>query len=271
MLALTQEAAKGGVWLRQLSPGRDIALTPQAPEERLVFTAAASMRNYIYLVGDATSRVCYCVDACWDPAGIARYAEHHKMRLVGSIASHYHYDHCGGTVPPQLVAMMFGPFGAPKDPYIPGIKDMKKFGCKLYAHASEVGRIVSQCTCAESDFTGLQQGSKLPLGEAGHIEVFHTPGHSGGSICLSVTPKGAKPMALVVGDTIFPGSCGRLDLPDSDTGAMFESLQKLRELPDDLSVYPGHSYGGEKTTIAAEKRNGLLRPFTREQWRQMHG
>ena len=74
-----------------------------------------------------------------------------------------------------------------------------------------------------------------------------------------------------MGDTIFPGSCGRLDLPDSDTGAMFESLQKLRELPDDLCVYPGHSYGGEKTTIAAEKRNGLLRPFTREQWRQMHG
>ena len=77
--------------------------------------------------------------------------------------------------------------------------------------------------------------------------------------------------ALLVGDTIFPGSCGRLDLPDSDTGAMFESLQKLRELPDDLSVYPGHSYGGEKTTIKAEKANGLLRPFTRDQWRQMHG
>ena len=45
----------------------------------------------------------------------------------------------------------------------------------------------------------------------------------------------------------------------------------LRELPDDLSVYPGHSYGGEKTTIRAEKANGLLRPFTRDQWRQMHG
>ena len=52
---------------------------------------------------------------------------------------------------------------------------------------------------------------------------------------------------------------------------MFESLQRLRELDDGLKVYPGHAYSGMHTTIAAEKSNGLLRHFSRDQWNRMHG
>ena len=108
-----------------------------------------------------------------------------------------------------------------------------------------------------------------------------------------------------MGDTIFPGSCGRLDLPDSDVSAMFDSLQVLRTLPEALILYPGHGYSGPKTTVeaekrtlqvasytstlttlpfshklqvtshelqvGAEKRTGLLRDFSREQWNRMHG
>ena len=170
------------------------------------------------------------------------------------------------------------------DARVPGLHEMAADGAAAHAHASEVARVAAQCQLAEGEIVPLTQGQLLPIG-AHVIEVLHTPGHSGGSVCLCVRARegappaaaaepstsGTTPTALLVGDTIFPGSCGRLDLPDSDTGAMFESLQKLRELPDDLSVYPGHSYGGEKTTIKAEKANGLLRPFTRDQWRQMHG
>ena len=102
--------------------------------------------------------------------------------------------------------------------------------------------------------------------------MLHTPGHSGGSVCVCVRPKGGgEPVCLMSGDTIFPGSCGRLDLPDSDTNAMFDSLQRLRALDDDLTVYPGHAYSGLHTSIRAEKSNGLLRAFSREQWNQMHG
>ena len=42
------------------------------------------MKNFIYLVGDARSRACYCVDAAWDPRGIAAYAAGCKMKLVGA-------------------------------------------------------------------------------------------------------------------------------------------------------------------------------------------
>ena len=56
-LKLAKEAAKGGVWFRQLTPGRDIAISPPSSQvEGLIFGAAKQMRNFIYLVGCATTR-----------------------------------------------------------------------------------------------------------------------------------------------------------------------------------------------------------------------
>ena len=56
-LKLAKEAAKGGVWFRQLMPGRDIAISPPSSQvEGLIFGAAKQMRNFIYLVGCATTR-----------------------------------------------------------------------------------------------------------------------------------------------------------------------------------------------------------------------
>lgn len=49
------------------------------------------------------------------------------------------------------------------------------------------------------------------------------------------------------------------------------SLQKLRALDDALPIYPGHGYSGPSTTVAQEKRQGLLRPFTKDMWLSMHG
>ena len=145
-------------------------------------------------------------------------------------------------------------------------------GCQLYAHRAECDRIATQVGVAMADLSPLEQGGTIPLGEGGKLRVYHTPGHSGGSICIAVEPAGGgRPSALCAGDTIFPGSCGRLDLPDSDKSAMFDSLVLLRTLDDDIPVYPGHAYGGASTTIGKEKQQGLLRPFTRDAWLTMHG
>ena len=269
--ALADEAIKGGVWFRQLLPGREFAITPTQPMDELIFGAAKQMQNHIYLVGCAETRECYVVDACWDVNGIVAYAKRNKMRIVGAIGTHYHFDHCGGEVPPQMVAMVAGPFGAGQKVMLPGLREMARdHGAAVHIHAREVERIAKQCEMPKETISPLEQAQRLPLGNSGEIEVLHTPGHSGGSVCLCVHPKGGgSPLCMMSGDTIFPGSCGRLDLPDSDVDAMFDSLGALRKLDESLKVYPGHAYGGASTTIAAEKRGGLLRPFSKEQFKSM--
>ena len=176
-LVLTAEAVQGGVWFRQLLPGRDFAVQASSPMEELVFGAARQMQNHIYIVGCATSRECYVVDGCWDTDGIAAFARRNKMRLVGAVGTHYHFDHCGGEVPPQMAAMVSGPFGG--KPTLPGLREMKRdHGAAVHIHAREVERIAKQCDLELGEISPLEQGARLPLGEAGEIEARHTPGHS---------------------------------------------------------------------------------------------
>ena len=83
------------------------------------------------------------------------------------------------------------------------------------------------------------------------FHVLHTPGHSQGSVCLEVED------VLFTGDTLFAGTCGRTDLPGSDSRAILESLARLRDLPYDRTIYPGHGY---PSTLENQRR---LNPYLR--------
>lgn len=63
---------------------------------------------------------------------------------------------------------------------------------------------------------------------------------------------------LFTGDTLFVGSCGRVDFPDSSVPDMLESLKRLSELEPDTRFFPGHSYGGEWSSIQQERMIGAL-------------
>jgi len=75
---------------------------------------------------------------------------------------------------------------------------------------------------------------------------------------------------LFTGDTLFIGSCGRVDLPDSSPQKLFESCAKLRALDPSVLVFPGHNYGGPRSSIAQETRQGVL-GMSASDWRRMHG
>ncbi len=66
--------------------------------------------------------------------------------------------------------------------------------------------------------------------------VIETPGHTPGGLCFLEESS----RSLFTGDTLFAQGYGRLDLPGGNAGEMRQSLQKLLDLPDDLTVYPGH-------------------------------
>ena len=66
------------------------------------------------------------------------------------------------------------------------------------------------------------------------ISVLHTPGHTEGSVCFQCCD------ALFTGDTLFYGNIGRCDLYGGDEDTLRSSLDFLRTLPSDLTIYPGH-------------------------------
>ncbi|WP_372806442.1 MBL fold metallo-hydrolase [Pontiella sp.] len=79
-----------------------------------------------------------------------------------------------------------------------------------------------------------------------HFQVIETPGHTPGGCCLLFPESDI----LISGDTLFKGSCGRTDLPGGNARLLKDSLAKLKQLPDNVSVYPGH---GPETTIGSER------------------
>ena len=51
-------------------------------------------------------------------------------------------------------------------------------------------------------------------------------------------------------------------MPGSDPAEMYRSLtERLGALPDDTVVFPGHDYGGARTTIGDEKRHNPMMRF----------
>ncbi len=83
------------------------------------------------------------------------------------------------------------------------------------------------------------------------LKIDHTPGHSIGSCCIRIGE------CLFTGDTLFQGSCGRIDLPTGSLEQMEQSLARLKKLPPSLRIYPGH---GPDSTMEQEKQwNPYLR------------
>ncbi len=97
----------------------------------------------------------------------------------------------------------------------------------------------------------VSDGDTIAFGRSS-VNVWHTPGHTPGSICL------VGEGLVFSGDTLFAGSHGRTDLPGGDESQMQKSLERLAQLPEDTVVYPGH---GSSSTIGKERRSN---PYVQE-------
>jgi glyoxylase-like metal-dependent hydrolase (beta-lactamase superfamily II) len=83
------------------------------------------------------------------------------------------------------------------------------------------------------------------------LEVFHTPGHSPGSVCLYWPDK----KVLFSGDLIFAEGLGRVDLPGGDGKLIKESIRRMKAL-DTRWIMPGHGeYVAGDTDVSQTFRN----------------
>ena len=274
---LVDEAlSDNGFYFRQLMPGKDICIKSSGKMSKMVemqvFQAAKQMQNFIYLVGDAKTRECVVIDACWDVEGIIEFVKDEKMKLIGAVATHYHFDHVGGTPPSPWNALGI------KVPGLATILEKFEKDANFLAHVPvhDAGRILSDNPTIKDTKVHMYDDDSTQVIGRKKMRWIHTPGHSPGSSVLvfsgDVETGTGKGQGIVLsGDTIFPGSCGRLDMPDGSVEKMYESMKKCRQLIDkNCVVYPGHAYNGNFSTIGRECSSGMLREMSKEQWMAMH-
>jgi glyoxylase-like metal-dependent hydrolase (beta-lactamase superfamily II) len=117
-------------------------------------------------------------------------------------------------------------------------------GAPIYMHPADAeGKV--------RDYGPLEDGRALDLAGLG-IRVFHTPGHSPGSVTFVVGDD------QIVGDLILPGSVGRTDIPGASWEEIEESIRKVMPLwEEDTRLYAGH---GPVLTAAEELRTNPYLP-----------
>ncbi|HEU5121051.1 MAG TPA: MBL fold metallo-hydrolase [Candidatus Nitrosocosmicus sp.] len=182
------------------------------------------MANFTYLLVDEINQTCIIVDPSWDLEIIFEYLKKNNLQIKLIINTHSHFDH---TIGNEQVA--------------------KFTGAEIMQHKNSP---------LDKDKI-LEDGDRIKFGNS-TIDVIYTPGHSKDSICLIVDDE-----IIITGDTIFVGSCGRLDLPGGSASEMFDSIYgKLSKLDGKLIVLPGHHYGSKKTSsIKDEKENNFVFKF----------
>ena len=210
------------------------------------------MANFTYVVGSRSTRQVVIVDPAWDIDGLLKHIEEREYQLVAALATHYHPDHIGGGMRGHNIA---------------GVAELlERQPVKIYAHKHEADGVKKVTGLSNTDLVRVDSGDTLKVGDV-EIEFLHTPGHTPGSQCFRVKN------TLVSGDTLCIYGCGRVDLPGSDAEEMYQSLQKLKSLPDDTLLLPGHNYSAvPNATLGETKRlNAYLAISDMAAWKEVMG
>jgi glyoxylase-like metal-dependent hydrolase (beta-lactamase superfamily II) len=141
-------------------------------------------------------------------------------------------------------------------------------GGRALASASGAEYVLHTSADASFPFSSVKDGDRLPLGNV-VVDVLHTPGHTPEHVCLLVTDRTRtdEPWFVLTGHTLMIGDVGRTELvEDAANGArtLFDSLRRLKALPEYIEVLPG-AYSGSicgrrlsgkaSSTIGFERRH----------------
>jgi len=187
-----------------------------------------------YLLGCGGHAVCAVVDPLGDIDAYVRAAADNRMQIRYVIDTHVHADHISA-----------------------GRALAARVGADYVLHES----------VRTDHMTGVTDGQQLIIGNV-VIDVLHTPGHTPEHICLLVSDRtrGGEPWLVLTGHTLMVGDMGRTELAtQAEDGArtLYRSARRLRELPDDVEVWPGafsgsicgHGLSGKpSSTIGFERR-----------------
>ena len=188
-----------------------------------------------YIVGCAKTGKGAVIDPGGDEEQILAEVKRAGLTIEYIIATHGHPDHVCGN---RRIKEASGA------PIVMHEADAVFFG------RPEVIKYFSMLGLESSPPVDIQVlgGDVITVGEE-KLQVIHTPGHTPGGICLYNAPD------LFTGDTLFVGGLGRSDFPGGSERELLASITtQLLTLPPETVVWPGHGYGGDRSTIGEEKR-----------------
>ena len=90
--------------------------------------------------------------------------------------------------------------------------------------------------------------NNLPFFDENNMKIYHTPGHTKGSICILINN------ILFSGDTVLWNKIGRYDLPGGNKKCLVNSIKMICDLPNEMIILPGH---GKQTVLKKIKSNLL--------------
>lgn len=211
-----------------------------------------------YVVADPETQACAIIDSLLDfqqASGrtsttsadkLLEHIDQQNLKVVWILETHAHADHLSAA---QYLQSRTG----------------AKYGIGRHITAVQVAfksvfNLGAEMPVDGSQFDQLfDEGDELPVGNM-HIKVMHTPGHT--PACLTYVVGDAA----FVGDTLFMPDYGtaRVDFPGGDAATLYQSIQRILQLPADSRLFLCHDYkapGRDKyvwqTSVAEERAHNI--------------
>jgi len=229
-------------------------MTPNMTQNPTVTAFFDDQSNTIsYVVEDPSTKACAVIDAVMEfdmAAGrltytsadqIIAHIKDNGLNLEWVIETHVHADHLSGA--PYIQQQLGGKIGIGEH-----IQTVQETFGKIFNEGTEFQRDGSQFDALFKD------GDTYSIG---NLDCFalHTPGHTPACMVHVIGD------AAFAGDTLFmpDGGSARADFPGGDAGELYDSIQRVLALPDEVRLYVCHDYGPGGRSISWETTVGEQR------------
>ena len=160
--------------------------------------------NYSYLIIDENKNDACVVDPS-EAKPIINFIEKENINLKYILNTHHHFDHIGGN-----------------------IELKKKYDSIVVGYKYDAERI--------PEINVLVEDNQIWKEDNFEAKIIHIPGHTTGHIAFYFFNE----KIIFTGDTLFSLGCGKIF--EGTYKEMFESLSKIKNLPEDTKIYCGHEY-----------------------------